>query len=75
VSFTIIIDGVSPKYLETDFFTLSSPSGESLVAYGAAKFFGGGPEDLSAYGAYIPEPATIFMLSLGTLALLRTRKK
>lgn len=73
--FTIIIEGVSPSYLATDFITLSSPSGESLVAYGAGKFFGGGPGDLSAYGAYIPEPGTILMLSLGALALVRKRNK
>ena len=75
VKFTIIIDGVSPSYLETDFFALSSPSGDSLVAYGVGKFFGGGPGDLSAYGAYIPEPTTILMLSLGALALVRARKQ
>jgi hypothetical protein len=75
VKFTIIIDGASPSYLETDFIALSSPSGASLVAYGAGKFFGGGPGDLSAYGAYIPEPGTILMLSLGALALVRARKK
>jgi len=75
LKFTIIIDGVSPSYSETDFIALSSPSGESYVAYGAAKFFGGGSEDLSAYGAYIPEPATIFLLGLGALALVRARKQ
>ena len=74
--FKIMIDAGIPPYTDTDFFALSSMDShpEYILAYGAAKFFSGGPEDLSAYGAYVPEPATIFMLGFGALALLRKRR-
>jgi len=76
ITFGIIIDAGTPPYTDTDFYDLSSMNSHTghILAYGAAKFFGGGPEDLSAYGAYVPEPATIFMLGLGALALLRKRR-
>ncbi len=64
----------APDYTFEDFFVLSSPQSEALPAYGAAKFFDG-PEGQIAHGAYVqPEPATVFLLSLGALALLRRRK-
>lgn len=76
LTFKIMIDAGTPPYTDTDFYDLSAMDShpEHILAYGAAKFFGGGPEDLSAYGAYVPEPATILMLGLGALALLRKRK-
>ena len=76
LTFMIMIDAGTPPYTDTDFYDLSSMDShpEHILAYGAAKFFGGGPADLSAYGAYVPEPATIFMLGLGVLALLRKRR-
>jgi len=75
VTFKIIIDTGTPPYSDTDFFALSSQYDGHTLAYGAAKFFGGGPEDLSAYGAYVPEPGTMFLLGLGSLALLRIRRR
>ncbi|MGB2808489.1 MAG: PEP-CTERM sorting domain-containing protein [Sedimentisphaerales bacterium] len=76
LTFKIMIDAGTPPYTDTDFFALSSCNihPEHFFAYGAAKFFGGGPDDLSAYGAYVPEPATILMLGFGALALLRKRR-
>lgn len=75
VIFKIIIDTGTPPYSDTDFFALSYQYDGHTLAYGAAKFFGGGPEDLSAYGAYVPEPGTMFLLGLGSLALLRIRRR
>jgi len=75
VTFKIKIDAGTPPYSDTDFFTLSSQHDGHTPAYGAAKFFDGGPEDLSAYGAYVPEPATMFLFGLGSLALLRIRRR
>ena len=73
VTFNIIIDGGTPPYSDADFYDLSFQYDNHTLAYGAAKFFAGGPEDLSAYGAYVPEPATILMLGFGALALIRKR--
>ena len=77
VTFKMTIDGGTPPYSDIDFFALSSMDThiDDILAYGAAKFIHGGPEDLSAIGAYVPEPATIFMLGLGALALLRKRRQ
>jgi hypothetical protein len=77
VTFAIILEAAAAPYADTDFFDLSStnPLGETIIAYGAAKFVKtGDPFDLSAYGAYVPEPASILMLGLGALVLLRKRR-
>lgn len=75
VSFKMIIEGDTPPYSDTDFYDLSVwHTTCKHFAYGSAKFFGGGPEDLSAKGAYVPEPATMALLGFGALALLRKRR-
>jgi len=75
VSFKMTIEGEAPPFTDTDFYDLSAwHTTCKNLAYGAAKFFGGGDYDLSAKGAYVPEPATIFLLGLGALALVRMRK-
>ena len=77
ITFGILIDAGTPPYTDTDFFDLSAMDGFQghILAYGAAKFMKtGDPEDLSAYGAYVPEPTSILMLGLGALVLLRKRR-
>ncbi|MHC4084567.1 MAG: PEP-CTERM sorting domain-containing protein [Planctomycetota bacterium] len=77
LTFGILIDGGAASYEDTDFYALSAMDSLQghILAYGAAKFVKtGDPLDLSAYGAYVPEPATILMLGLGALALLRKRR-
>lgn len=77
LTFNIIIEPDTSTYTDTDFYDLSSMDGlyGHTLAYGAAKFAKtGDPEDLSAYGAYVPEPTTILMLGLGTLVILRKRR-
>lgn len=76
LTFNIIIEPGTSTYTDTDFYDLSAMDSLQghILSYGAAKFVKtGDPEDLSTYGAYVPEPATIFMLGLGTLILLRKR--
>ena len=74
VTFKMHILGESAPYIDTDFFALSADGGAGhLNMYGAAKFKQG-PHDLSAYGGYVPEPASIFLLGLGALALFRKRR-
>ena len=75
LTFKIMIDAGTPPYTDTDFYDLSFQNDNHILAYGAAKFVKSSePGDLSAYGAYVPEPATILMLGLGALALLIKRR-
>jgi len=76
VTFKMKIEGDASSYSDTDFYALSIEKDlyDKWLGYGAAKFFGGGVEDLSAYGGYVPEPATILLLGLGALCLLRKRR-
>ncbi len=72
VSFVFQITGSAP-FSDSDFITLSSQVGGHIVSYAAAKFYN--DDDVSAYGATnIPEPATVFILGLGSLTLLRKRR-
>ena len=75
ITFGIIIDAGIPPYTDTDFYDLSFQNDNHILSYAAAKFVKSGePGDLSAYGAYVPEPATILMLGIGALALSRKRR-
>jgi len=70
VSFVFQITGSAP-FSDSDFITFSSPVGGHIISYAAAKFYN---DNESAYGATnIPEPATVFILGLGGLALLLKR--
>ncbi len=70
VSFVCQISGAGP-FVDSDFITLSSPQGGHIVSYAAAKFYN---DCTSAYGATnVPEPATVFLLTLGSLVFLRKR--
>ena len=71
-SFTLTIAGTSP-WSQSDFDDeWSVPPPPERLALVAMKFVRG-PGDDSAFGA-IPEPATVALLGLGSLALLRRRK-
>ena len=75
VSFKMTIEGGTPPYTDTDFYDLSAwHTTCKYLGYGSAKFFAGGAEDISAKGAYVPEPGTMFLLGFGALALLRKRR-
>jgi len=68
VNFDFQITGIGP-FADTDFIALSSPVGGHIRSYAAAKFYN---DDASAYGATcIPEPATVCLLGLGALVLVR----
>jgi hypothetical protein len=70
VNFVFQISGDGP-FDDSDFVTLSSPQGGHIVSYAAAKFYN---DCTSAYGATnVPEPATVFLLSLGCLVFIRGR--
>lgn len=72
VSFVFQITGSAP-FSDSDFIALSYPHGGHIISYAAAKFYN---DDDSAYGATnIPEPATVFILGLGSLTLLLKRRK
>ncbi len=72
--FIFDISGTGPFY-DDDFIEFSAMVEGNIIAYAAARFYNDGPET-SAYGAtdVIPEPATLLLLGLGGLALLRKRK-
>ena len=74
VEFIIGISGSGP-FSDDDFIHLSTQIDGHIISYAAAKFYDGVPEEMSAFGAYVPEPTTIAFLGLGALALLRNRKK
>ena len=68
-TFTFTITGSG--YSDIDFTSeLSNQVDGHTPAYAAAYF----SNDVTAYGATVPEPATIALLGLGALVLLRKRK-
>jgi len=70
VSFVFQVSGAG-SFVESDFVTLSSPQGGHIISYAAAKFYN---DNTSAYGATnVPEPATVFLLTLGGPVLMRKR--
>jgi len=74
VVFIIDITAGSGTYATTDFTTdLSNQVDHHELMLVAAKFADGANE--SAYGGFVPEPASICLLSLGALALLRSRRR
>lgn len=73
-----ITDGTG-SYSDSDFifksYIIDHP--EHIASYAAAKFYNyvGTPDEMSAFGATnVPEPASMLLLSLGALALLRKRR-
>ena len=73
-TFVFNILGTAP-FFDTDFTSdLSTIPPGDMPSFGAAKFVEG-PGDDSAYGATAPEPATLVLLALGSLTLLRTRRR
>lgn len=68
VVFTLAISGTGP-FSMSDFMELSAPaSQESIPAFAAGKFIVG-TGDVSAFGAFVPEPATVLLLGSGVVAL------
>ncbi len=70
-TFVFQILGTGP-FAQADFTTELSTSigGEHIPSLAAAKFMGGGPQDLSAFGNVVPEPCTLSLLVAGALALV-----
>ena len=72
VSFAFQISGAGP-FVDSDFITLSSPQGEHIVSYAAAKFYN---DCTSAYGATnVPEPASVVILGLSGIFLAFRRRR
>lgn len=70
--FTFTIDGLAEK---VDFVNeLSDALPEQTAAFAAAKFVVG-PDDDSAFGAFVPEPGTVALLGLAGLLGLRRRRR
>jgi len=75
-TFEFIFGGTGSAEDFTQYKSADKGSGDTLML-AVAQFTGGGPNpgNAWAYGATIPEPATIALLGLGALALLRKRKR
>ncbi|HUV40828.1 MAG TPA: PEP-CTERM sorting domain-containing protein, partial [Sedimentisphaerales bacterium] len=72
VTFVLGITGTGP-FSDNNFIQLSTQVDSHVISYAAGKFYDGLPET-SAYGATnVPEPASVCLLCLGALALLRKR--
>ena len=78
MQFVISINAGVGSFSDADFTTyFSSPAdgGPETLGLATGKFIHGGPEgnNFSAFGV-VPEPATIVLMGLGLLGLLRKRK-
>jgi len=74
LTFTFNIYWTGTALSDTDFIELSTQVDNHIPSYAAAKFYNG--DGISGHGATtIPEPATVFLLGLGALALLRKRRQ
>lgn len=74
VQFVLGITGTGP-FSDNNFIQLSTQIDSHVISYAAGKFYNGLPET-SAYGATnVPEPASVCLLCLGALALLRKHRQ
>ena len=74
--FVFTIAGTSP-FSDADFTTHMSShfnGGPEILGLATAKFVSG-PDDDSGYGVVVPEPATMGMLGVGALFLLRRKRR